>query len=352
MKKAAPIYVTLFGLLIAGCSSPPPALSQSRIYSMGTWVDLTIRDAADAEAAISDIETMLASFETDYYAWTPGQLATLNESIARAEASVVSPELAALLHEARELSARSGGLFEPGLGALVELWGFQSPLTDRGTPPSAAELEAQLADARIAALTVEGTSISSSAQGLKLDLGGIAKGAAIDIATTILSGHGVEHALVNAGGDLSVLGRSGGMDNERPWRVGIRHPREDGLLGIVELEAGEATFTSGDYERFFESDGQRLHHLLDPETGRPAEHTQAVTVIADSGTLADAAATAIFVAGPERWRETAEALGIDAALRVDAGGSVEMTAAMLDRMTPVSGGDSDIITLAGQDDPR
>ena len=75
-------------------------------------------------------------------------------------------------------------------------------------------------------------------------------------------------------------------------------------------------------------------------------------MIADSGTLADAAATAIFVAGPERWRETAEALGIDAALRVDAGGSVEMTAAMLDRMTPVSGGDSDIITLAGQDDPR
>lgn len=318
---------------------------------MGTWVDLSIRDPSDPNAALADVETLLASFEKDYYAWTPGQLADLNDAIARGERADVSAELAVLLLEARKLSEQSGGLFEPGIGALVEIWGFQSPLAARDTEPPAAEIDALLPDARIAHLTLEGTVASSRSRALKIDLGGIAKGAAVDAIAAVLREHGIGHALINAGGDLGVIGHAGGDGEERPWRVGIRHPREDGLLGVISLEAGEAAFTSGDYERFFEVDGRRLHHLLDPRTGYPVDHTQAVTVIAAGGTLADAAATAIFVAGPERWRETAAALGIDTVLRVDADGSVAMTAAMATRLTPATEALSDIMTPAGQDNP-
>ncbi len=351
MEKTAPLSVAIAVSLLVGCSPEPP--QQSRIYSMGTWVDVSIRraPAATAEAAVEDIETLLHSFERDYYAWAPGQLADLNASIANEEPARVSAELAALLREAQRLSELSDRAFEPGLGALVELWGFQSPVAARSSPPPQAEIEDRLATATISSLSVNGTTIVSESPELLLDLGGIAKGAAVDACVVALLDSGIEHALVNAGGDLRVIGRSGGADGERPWRVGIRHPREPGLLGSIELDNDEAAFTSGDYERFFEVDGTRLHHILDPATGYPVDHTQAVTVIAANGTLADAAATAIFVAGPARWREIAQALGIDSVLRVDANGSIEMTRSMQDRLTPAPEADSDIIMPPGQDEP-
>ena len=114
------------------------------------------------------------------------------------------------------------------------------------------------------------------------------------------------------------------------------------MIGIIELGSHEAAFTSGDYERFFEYAGQRMHHLLDPKTGRPATHTQALTVLANDPVLADAAATALFIAGPERWRGIAENLGISEVLRIDADGTIEMTAAMSARIQ-LSAANHDII---------
>jgi thiamine biosynthesis lipoprotein len=351
VKETVPLGVAITVSLLAGCSPEPP--QQSRIYSMGTWVDVSIRRApsATAEAAVEDIQTLLHAFERDYYAWAPGQLADLNASIANEEPARVSAELAALLREAQRLSALSGGTFEPGLGALVELWGFQIPVAARSSPPLQTEIDERLATATIRALSIDGTTIVSETPELLLDLGGIAKGAAVDAIIAALVKIGIEHALVNAGGDLRVVGQSGDDDGARPWRIGIRHPRGSGLLGSIELHGNEAAFTSGDYERFFDVDGTRLHHILDPSTGYPVDHTQAVTVISDNGTLADAAATAIFVAGPERWRDTAKTLGIDSVLRVDADGSLELTGSMQGRLTPASEAESDIITPAGQDEP-
>ncbi|MGD8325090.1 MAG: FAD:protein FMN transferase, partial [Gammaproteobacteria bacterium] len=166
------------------------------------------------------------------------------------------------------------------------------------------------------------------ADGLLIDLGGIAKGEVVDRLLDLFAAAGIENVLVNAGGDVRVRGRRG----ERQWTIGIQSPRADGLLGSITLNDGEAAFTSGDYERYFDSDEGRSHHLLDPISGRPATHTQATTVIAGNGALADAAATALFVAGPARWRRIAAALGIELALRVDADGHVEMTPAMRERV--------------------
>ena len=144
---------------------------------------------------------------------------------------------------------------------------------------------------------------------------------------------------MNAGGDLRVLGSRRG----KPWRVGIQAPRAAGLIGVVELEPGEAAFTSGDYERYYEYEHRRLHHILDPATGYPADHTQAVTVIATTGLAADAAATALLVAGPDRWRGVARALGIELVLRVDASGELQATPAMRERLQMGAGVDSDIL---------
>ncbi len=354
VRHSVSLLVALSSLLIASCAEQSSELTEVRLYAMGTWVDLSIRDAdtSSTHAALDEIRTFLTAFERDYYAWTPGQLRDLNDRIHAGDPVEVSTELAALLREAKRLSAVSEGFFEPGIGALVELWGFHSPLEAQEQPPLEEEIEGRLeAGTRIASLEIDGQRVFSDSEGLTLDMGGIAKGAAVDSIVGFLREHGIEHALINAGGDLRVIGRSGGREDERHWRVGIRHPREAGILGVVELETGEAAFTSGDYERFYDYAGERLHHILDPRTGYPVTHTQAVTVIADDGSTADAAATALFVAGPARWREIAGALGIEAVLRVDASGELEVTQRMQDRLTQAAGADPDIITPPDQDRP-
>jgi len=354
VKRSIPFTLSLLGLLLAGCSEQSAELPQQRIYAMGTWVDLSLRDAdaASTQAIVAEIEELLMTLERDYYAWVPGQLAELNDKFHAGEPARVDAPMAELLTEAKRLSALSNGFFEPGLGALVELWGFHSSLESSQQPPSANEIMQRLdAGARIAALQIDGQRIESSSRGLTIDLGGIAKGAAVDRIITLLIERKVGHALVNAGGDLRVIGRSGGRQDERFWRVGIRHPREAGLLGVIELKSGEAAFTSGDYERFYDYAGTRLHHILDPRTGYPVTHTQAITVVAANGVTADAAATALFVAGPDRWRQVARALDIGYALRVDASGELELTGPMRDRLIQASGGDSDITTPPDEDAP-
>ncbi|MCL2636688.1 MAG: FAD:protein FMN transferase, partial [Betaproteobacteria bacterium] len=127
------------------------------------------------------------------------------------------------------------------------------------------------------------------------------------------------------GGNVLALGDRQG----RAWRVGIQHPRQPGPLATVALHDGEAIGTSGDYQRFFEIDGRRYAHLLDPRHGYPADHTQAVTALLPAGpragTLSDVVSKPIFIAGPDRWRALAEKMGADQVLRVDADGRVFVT---------------------------
>jgi len=314
---------------------------------MGTWVDLSLLppQPVDAAETFQQVEATLRAYERDYYAWAPGELARLNTAIEAGESLRVSPELADLLGEAQRLSALSDGYFEPGLGALVELWGFHSSETLAEAPPTDEAISRLLHEgSAISTLRLHGLSVQSDSRSLKLDLGGIAKGASVDAVIVLLEQHGISHALVNAGGDLRVAGRPGGPAGARPWRVGVKHPRGPGLLGIIELASGEAAFTSGDYERYFEHGDKRFHHILDPLTGYPVSHTQAVTVIAADGVTADAAATALFVAGPKRWREIADALGVDTVLRVDDSGAFELTEQMASRLRPATSEASDIMT--------
>jgi thiamine biosynthesis lipoprotein len=336
-------------VLAMGCSARvAEGPVQERLFAMGTWVDVTVvgLDADAAAAALGDVEARLRTVERDYYPWTEGQLADLNAAIAEGRSMETGSELVELLQQAQSLSAASDGAFEPGIGRLVELWGFNASDGGDRDPPSPDAIVAALpGSGGIAALRFDGNRVSSTSRQLKIDLGGIAKGAVVADLLEMLTAHGSDAILVNAGGDLAALGTAPGG---RPWRIGIRDPRAAGLLGSVDLGSGESAFTSGDYERFYERDGERLHHLLDPRTGRPAGHTQAVTVIADDPVLADAAATALFVAGPETWRTVAERLGVTDVLRVGADGEIETTASMRARLQP-AGREHDIIMGSGKE---
>lgn len=331
-------------LALAACVQNGDAPAEYRLFAMGTWVDLTLPPAAvhDRPELLREIESELRAFERDYYAWADGELAALNRALSAGRAFEASAELAGLLAEAQRIEAATEGAFDPGVGALVELWGFHGSDDPPPTPPAAAVIYALAGRAgSIADLSIDGTLIRAAEAEYTLDLGGIAKGEAVDRIVAKLGERGIAPALVNAGGDLRVVGAPA----ERAWRIGILAPRREGLIGTLRLVGGEAAFTSGDYERYVERDGQRLHHILDPRTGYPVTHTQAVTVLAANGVLADAAATALFVVGPAGWERVAEGLGIEAALRVDATGRIEMTASMRDRFQIDADEGSDIIIL-------
>ena len=333
-------------LLVAACRPSSPRLLSERMFAMATWVDLEIEPTGRAQgrALLTEIERLLNTAERDYYAWAPGgELAGLNAALAGGRPTTVSPALGDLLQRAQVLAATSHGHFDPGVGALVELWGFHVAPAPGWRPPPAQAIEGwRTRPASIRSLTLRDGQASSSDTRLRIDLGGIAKGYVLDRIVAVLREAGIANALVNAGGDLRVLGRRG----DRPWHIGVRDPRGAGVLHTLTLQDGEAAFTSGDYERFVKQGSRRWHHILDPATGQPALHTAAVTVVAADGTTADAAATALLVAGPARWRALAKDLGIDFVLRVDIDGSTAMTAPMRARITAATPGSSAILVPA------
>lgn len=303
---------------------------------MGTLASISVAEPATPEiaAAIDEARALMERLGREWYPWTPdgsGELASLNAALAGGDSGNVSAELADLLREAQRLNAASGRRFEPAVGQLVELWGFTHGALEVPRWPDAAALAAWRAHPHsIANVTIDGLNVTTQDSELRLDLGAIAKGRVVDLAAIRLQASGIRNALITAGGNVKALGVNG----DRPWRVAIRQARGDGAIAWVELRDQESIDTSGDYERFATlADGRRIHHLLDPRSGEPATETAAITVLAASGTVADAAATAIFVAGRQEWRNVAAALGVHEVLRIDASGNVEMTASMARRIT-------------------
>jgi thiamine biosynthesis lipoprotein len=166
---------------------------------------------------------------------------------------------------------------------------------------------------------------------VKLDLGGYAKGYALDQAIAILKHQGIHNALVNIGGNVMALGAHG----SRPWRVGIQHPRKPGPLATLDLLDGEAIGTSGDYQRYFELDGKRYCHLIDPRSGYPVQGVEAVTILthgAHAGLLSDASSKPLFISGKAGWLAAAHRMQLGEALLIDAQGKVHLTAALQKRL--------------------
>lgn len=327
----AALCLAVFAVL-AGCAKEPE-IEKQQAYVFGTLVEVTVAGAPAAQARPA-IAAVLAHFDAMHqqlHAWQPSELSRLNEALAQGKTATVSPGLAAMLREARLLSLRADGLFEPAIGGLIALWGFHSDLPS-GHLPDACELSNWVAvRPRIADLRLEGNTVWSPNRSVQLDLGGYAKGRALDDAVTLLKRHGIRDALVNIGGNVIALGRRG----TKSWRVGIQHPRRAGTLAILDLHDGEAIGTSGDYQRYFEVEGRRYSHLIDPRTGRPADSLQSVTLIASgpqAGTRSDALSKPLFLDGTKRLGYRAAQLGIADWLAVDAAGRMHVSPAMQARL--------------------
>ncbi|GAB6042645.1 FAD:protein FMN transferase [Endothiovibrio diazotrophicus] len=318
--------------MVAGCSRPPEPY-QERIYIFGTLVDLTIWGAPE-EKAREAAATLARSFEKEHHewhAWKPGALTDLNAAIARGEPHAVPDTLVPLLVQSKALYRASGGLFDPAIGGLIGLWGFHQDEPPHGEPPPPNEAieRWRAANPTMDDLTIDGNVVTSHNRAVQLDLGGFAKGYAVDRAIEALKSMGIGNAIVNAGGDLRAIGSKDG----RPWRVGVRHPQGKGVLAAIEVTGDESVFTSGNYERYNEYKGVRYAHILDPRTGMPVQGITSVTVIHDNGAEADAAATALVVAGVDKWWETARSMGIRYAMVVEENGTVHLNPAMRDRVT-------------------
>ena len=329
------IYIRKVCLLLilaaGGCDQHKDEVFHDQFFTFGTLVDVSLYgvEAPLAETACRKIEMDFMEMHASWHAWQPGPLATLNEHLANLEPATTEASLVPLLKEANRLSRLSAGLFNPVIGNLIALWGFHDNALPIGTLPNRAAIRKLVAQApSVENITINDTVITSDNPSVAYDLGGFAKGYAIDRAIERLRESGIENAIVNAGGDLRAIGQHG----ERPWRIGIRHPRETGILASIEISGDESVFTSGDYERFFEVEGRRYHHIIDPRTGYPADSTASVTVIHSDAATADAAATALFVAGPDEWMSTAHNMGIRYVMLIDAQGTIHMNPAMQSRI--------------------
>ena len=317
--------------LLTACTKAP--LHQQESFVFGTRVEILIAglDEAKARPAAAAVLREFDRLHRTYHAWQPSELSALNEAIAAGKTHDVTPEMAALIADAQRITAIGEQLFDPGIGALIRLWGFQSDEFKAALPDPAALAAWRAARPGITALQLDGLRASSRNRAVALDFGGYLKGVALDRAAVILRAQGVNNALINIGGNVMALGTKNG---ER-WRVGIQHPRQPGPLATVALDDGEAIGTSGDYQRYFELDGKRYCHLLDPRSAAPVAHTQSLTALITSrpasGTLSDAASKPLFVAGAE-WPRLARALAVDQVLRVDAEGRVQVSAAMQRRL--------------------
>ncbi|MGQ9559686.1 MAG: FAD:protein FMN transferase [Candidatus Oleimicrobiaceae bacterium] len=247
------------------------------------------------------------------------QVSAINRLAPRAVK--VGPAVIACLREAHRVASLSEGAFDVTVGPLMRLWDF---LSDQPRVPDSAAIRGVLPMVDYRRVHAQGDTVWLEQPGMALDLGGIAKGLAVDVAIDSLRAHGITDAMVDARSNLRTLVSPLTAGKRNVW---IRHPRDPSrLFARFPMDEG-CVATSGDYERFFISDSVRYHHILDPHTGWPARSCASVTVLANSAMEADALSTALFVLGPERGLSLAERLpGVSAVFLIDNHGTIQWQA--------------------------
>jgi thiamine biosynthesis lipoprotein len=332
LKKGRVIYILLFFSFISilhPSSSQSSNLFKYHQVAMGTVIEITLI-ADDEEAAnkaslqafqeIKRIETLMSP-------WLDSSDVTRINRSAGKERVKVSPETFEVIQKAQEISELSEGGFDITVGPLTELWREARKKT---IPPSIEEVKEKLGLVNFKNIeTDQEGKVFLKKKGMAIDLGGIAKGYAVDRAFGVLRSLGYKNLIVNAGGDLRV----GGLKNNQPWSIGIQNPRESQKILARISVSDTAIATSGDYEKYFIYQGKRYHHIFNPKDGFPTDDCQGVTVLCKEGMTADALATAVFVLGREKGYSLCQKLdGVDC-LIVDKEGKIIFSPSLKGRIS-------------------
>lgn len=318
-------------LLLVSCSKPP-VMHNRTILAFGTLIDISIihPDANQAEQALDAIERDFNWMQKTWNSHERNALRRVNQLLASGEWFSAAPSITPLVNIAKPLAQQSEQLFNPAIGKLIRLWNFSDSTNADQRPPDQSLIDRLiLSQPNMSDIEFNGILMRSRNPDLMLNFGAFGKGYGIDLAISKLREAGFKNVLLNAGGDLRATGRHG----SRPWRIGIRHPRQNDIIASLETEGDESVFTSGDYERYYLYQGKRYHHIIDPRTGRPAQGSMSVTIIHTDATTADAAATALFIAGPKDWHRIAKQMGIHFVMLIADDGSIHMNPAMAKRIT-------------------
>ncbi len=323
LRKLLAGTVAISLCLLSSCAS------QAKMYTASTFaMDTMISQQAygeNATAAMQEVNIALADFDAQMSLYNPdSDISAINHSAGIAPASV-SPQTVSLLEDTLALSQQSEGAFAVTIAPLSLLWGVTS---DSPKVPNEAEIDALLPLVDDTAVDVYDTSAYLSQPGMALDLGGVAKGAACDIVKEIYTKNSIDSALVSIGGNVYAHGTK---PDGTAFRVGFRDPNrsDDSYIAAVEM-TNEVLAISGGYERFFEIDGKRYIHILDPQTGYPVENDIiSVGVISEIGTEADFWSTALFVAGSEKTINYMQNGG--KAILLDSYGTLYVSASLKDK---------------------
>lgn len=321
MKWTRPLPILALSLCPACAPGNGDAPGAARLVHedrvlMGTQFGIQVvgDDESAARAAIEAAFEEVERIEALLSEWREtSEISAVNRG-AGGDPVAVGPELLEVVERSIGASELTGGAFDITFAGCGRLWSFREPRV-----PDPAELIACLpwVDFRKIEVDPKRSTVRLPAPEMRIGIAGIGKGWGVDRAAAVLERHGIARYLVDGGGDIRVMGSNVG----RPWSVGIAHPRQGGLYGSIDLDRG-AVVTSGDYMSFFERDGVRYHHILDPATGGPARGVQAVTVLAPEATEGDALATGLFVLGPDRGLALVERLDGVEALFFDADSAV------------------------------
>lgn len=277
------------------------------IFAMDTYMTVTAygakaQEAVDeAEAEIQRLDELLSTGNEE------SEIAQLNQN----KSATLSEDAGYLVERALELNKETDGAFDIAIYPVMEAWGFP---TQNYQVPTADTLESllKLADASQIIYDENSRKISFDREGMKIDLGGIAKGYTSSRIMDIYKENNISSGLVNLGGNVQALGTK--PDGSK-WRVAVQSPDDtEDYLGILSVE-DKAVITSGGYERYFEQDGKTYHHIINPKTGYPAENSlTSVTVVSEDGTLADGLSTSLFIMGKEEaiefWKAHSEEFDI------------------------------------------
>ena len=323
--------MTLSALILAACSilQATPAqdsewIGRERTLGvMGSELKLELYGPDDdmleraLDAAVAEIQRV-EDLMTD---WRDSPLTQLNDAAGKGPQRLPT-ELVHLIARGLEIGRLTGGAFDITYAGVGKLWDFKR---DPPRVPDAKTIEdaVQLVGWERVLVDLEASTVELP-EGMRIGLGGIAKGYGVDRAMAILLEHGVRHGIVNAGGDLKALGKKRG----EVWQIALRHPRDRERVIAVLPVSNTCVVTSGDYERFFEHEGKRYHHIIDPRTGYPSTGCLSATVVAQDAAFADAMATAMAVLGPREGLKIIEATPRVEALLVDMQGQVHVSSGL------------------------